>query len=110
MVFDYYTFKVEIKNVKFTSDEGIVFPKTAIISFIADDQEVVSVEKFGHITTEEIYKKIETGKALNLNHCYVKNFSLSIYRDNRNLDKKKYIKLRGFSARHSFFDSKPVQN
>ncbi len=106
MIFDYFTFKVEIKNVKFTSDEGIVFPKTAIISFIAENLEVISIDLLGHITSEEIYKKIEIGEALNLNHCYVKNFSLSIYRDNRNLDKNEYIKLKGLSARHSFFDSK----
>jgi hypothetical protein len=106
MVFNYFTFKVEIKNVKYTSEEGIIFPKTAIITFIAEDQEVISVELFGHTDIDAIYRKIDNGEPINLNYCYVNNFSLSVYRSNKNLAAKEDIKLSNFSAHHSFFESK----
>ena len=106
MILNYPYFKVEIKNVKFTTDEGVVFPKTAIVSFLLANQAISSTDLFGYIETEEIYRMIGNNEPINLDHCYIKNFSLSIYRSQHNLDKKEYIRIKQLSANHSFFDSK----
>jgi len=106
MVFHYSDFKVEIKNLKFTSDDGNRFPKTAIINFLDKAGKVSSVELMGYIPTEDIYDKIKRLDPINLDYCYVHNFSLSLYRDRNNLDKKSIIQLPEFSARNAFFDSK----
>ncbi len=106
MVVNYPDYKVEIKNLKFTADDGRILPKTAIISILNADNNVTSVELLGHMDTDEIYHKIEKGEALNLDHCYINNFSLTLFRDQRNLEKKSFVKIRSFSAQHAFFDSK----
>ena len=62
MILDYPYFKVEIKNTKFSSDAGVVFPKTAIISFLLANQTVSSVEQYGYIETEEIYRMINNNQ------------------------------------------------
>ena len=106
MNFNYQKFKVEIKNLKFTSDEGQIYPKTAIVTFLDEFGGQSSVELFGHMATEEIYKKIEENKPLVLDHCYITNFSLSIYREKHKLDEKARVSLPEFSAHHAFFDTK----
>lgn len=105
MIFNYSYYKVEITNEKFTADNGTVLPKTAIVSFLLENHEVLSVESFGYIDIEKIFQMIDNQENINLDHCYVKDFSLSIYRSQRNLDKKEYITLHEFSAQHTFFDS-----
>jgi len=106
MFSNYSSFIVEIKNIKFITDESVVIQKTAIITFHDLEKKKSSMELLGYIDTEEIYKLIDKKKPINLNHCYVSNFSLSNYRNLRNLGKKEYLKLFGFSARNAFFDSK----
>ncbi len=106
MIQDYPYFKVEIKNSKFSSDEGVVFPKTAIISFLMTNQAVSSVEQYGYMETEEIYRMINSNQPVNLDHCYIKDFSLSVYRTLNKLEKKDHVIIHSFSARNSFFDSK----
>ncbi len=106
MILDYPYFKVEIKNSKFSSDAGVVFPKTAIVSFLLANQTVSSVEQYGYMETEEIYRMIKNNQPVNLDHCYIKDFSLSVYRTLNKLEKKDYVPIQSFSANHSFFDSK----
>jgi len=108
MILDYPYFKVEIKNDQFSSDAGVVFPKTVIVSYLLANQAVSSTERFGYIETEEIYRMIRDKKAINLDHCYIKDFSLSDYRSRQNIDKKEYVRIRHLSACHAFFDSKYV--
>ncbi|UCG28428.1 MAG: two pore domain potassium channel family protein [Bacteroidales bacterium] len=106
MILNYPSFKVEVKNIKFKTDEGVVLPKTAIVSFLMENREVSSVELYGHIDTEDIYRMIENGEPVNLDYCYIQDLSLSVYRSQRNLDRKAYVRIGNFSARHAFFDAK----
>ena len=105
--FHYPGFKVEIKNLKFITEDGIRLPKTAIISFLDDNNNVTGVEILGHLDNESIYKKIASGEPVILDYCYIHNFSLSDYRHQNGMDKKARVALPSFSARHAFFDSKP---
>ena len=106
MILDYPYFKVEILNEKFTTDKGIVLPKTAVISYLLANQAVSSVENFGYIETEEIYRMIGNNESIILDHCYIKNFSLAVFRKQHNLEKKEYVQFNQLSACHCFFDSK----
>jgi hypothetical protein len=106
MVFDYSLFKVEIKNVKFTTDRGLVLPKTAVVSFLSRNQDIMTVEEFGYIETDEIYQMIKNQEPIILDHCYIKDFSLTDYRNENKLEKKSFVLLKEFSVQSSFFDSK----
>lgn len=60
----------------------------------------------GYRTAKEVYKMIDNNN-INLNECYVKDFSLKEYRKgNSKYFKNKYVELNNFSAREAFFDGK----
>ncbi|MBA3665989.1 MAG: two pore domain potassium channel family protein [Bacteroidetes bacterium] len=80
------------------------YERTAVVSFFDENNKKVTVQKYGIITGDDIFKKIDEGEALNLNHAYVKNFSLTNYRTNKGFDDHVYIHLKNFSAKKSFFD------
>jgi len=105
MIPGYLSFKVDIKNLKFTSDSGRVFPKTAILSFVIPGKMKPVVELLGYIDEDQVFEWIDHKEALVLDQCYISKFSLSDYRSSRALEKKEYVELRGFSAKKAFFDS-----
>lgn len=108
MIPEYTSFKVDIKKLKFTTDEGIRFPKTAIVSFIVPGKNQPVVELFGYVDEEEVYGWIDEGKPVVLDNCYIPKFSLAEFRALRKLSPKEKVVINGFSARNAFFDT-PVQ-
>lgn len=97
--------RVEIKNLKFISEEGITFPKTAILSITVPGHTNPIVELLGYRSVEELYKCIDEGLPIVLDQCYINKFSLLDYRQLRKLDSKQVVTINGFSAKHAFFDS-----
>ncbi len=106
MIREYFNYKVKIKNSKFTTEAGLTLPNSVNISFFDENKKEIEFVELGYIDTEEIYNLIDNNKPINLDNCYIENFSLSAYRKSRLLEKDQYVKLPGFSARNSFFDSK----
>lgn len=78
--------------------------QTAVISFFSKNNKRVAVFKYGVCNNEIIYNKIEKGENINLNNCYLKDFSISEYRKKRNLENHAIVKLINFSAKEAFFD------
>ena len=92
-------YKVEIEDKPMRS-----FSKTAIVSFFDESDKKVVVFKYGVITKEEIFEKINNGEDINLNGAYVYNFSLTDYRVDKGFDDSVHIPLKNFSAKKAFFD------
>ncbi len=105
MITDYHSYKVEIKDIPFTTQGGKVREKTALLSFFNKIGDLISFEEFGFIETRHIYDMIEEGEELNLDYCYVHNFSLTAYRRYAILEKKVEVEIKGFSAKNAFFES-----
>lgn len=103
MIPGHSTYKVEIKKLKFETDSGHTFPGTALIHFQVVGREKPLVELMGHLDEKEIYKAIDRGEVLNLDHCYIEKFSLRDYRLTRNLEENAKVVLKGFTARNSLF-------
>lgn len=99
----YSSYRVEIKKIKFVSDKGFQYPRTAIISFLDSNNEEISTELLGYIETTEIYAAIDQGKDIILDNCYIEDFSLAVYRQQKNIGRKEYVHLKNFSAQNSFF-------
>jgi|WetSurMetagenome_2_1015567.scaffolds.fasta_scaffold00001_134 hypothetical protein len=106
MTTGYSDYRVEIKNAKFTSDDGRTCPKTAIITLLSQDKKEIATELFGVIDIESVYNLIKEEKDINLDNLYVSDFSLSSFRRHNNLEKKSRVKIKSFSARNAFFESK----
>lgn len=78
-------------------------PKTVMVR-TSDNGLPAEEHEFGWVDPEEIYKKIIAGEVIDLNGCYVKNFSLSVLREQQKLDAREYLDIAGFSAKGAFFD------
>ena len=105
MIPGYKSFQVEIKHLKFTTSDGFTYRKTAIVTFEVERRTKPLVELLGYMDEEDIYEVIDRGEPVILDQCYIARFSLENYRSARKLDKKHEVKLAGFRARNSFFDS-----
>jgi hypothetical protein len=92
-------YEVEILDRPFQS-----YSQTAMISFFDENSKKAAVYRFGVVTAEEVFEKIDRNEPVNLNNAYLKNFSLTDYRTNKGLDDHVYIPLRNFSAKKAFFD------
>ncbi len=104
----YSSYKVEKKNIRFFADDGRIYSKTVIITFYDSKGDELSTELLGSFDNEHIYSLIDKGEAINLDNCYVEDFSLSVYRQSKGMAKKDHVKLCGFSAREAFFESHRV--
>ncbi len=105
MEHNFSAYNVEIKNLKYITDDGRKFPRTAIVTFFDTRGEEIGTELFGNLDTGDIYSMIRDGSDLNLDNCYIGDLSLSLYRQHNGLDKKEYVTLNGFSARNTFFEA-----
>ncbi len=103
MVPGHSSFSVEIKKLKFITEEGKKFPCTALIKFHMDGKDKPLVELMGYMGEKEIYNAIDKGEELNLDYCYIDKFSLRDYRLLRNLDSREVVNIKGFTARNSLF-------
>lgn len=102
MIQGYQSYKVEVKNLKFTTDEGIRHPRTAIITFLLEDGHTTRVELMGYRDQDEIFEMIGKEEALNLDHCYINHLSLPAYRRVNGMEETEEVVLKDFTARHSF--------
>jgi len=106
MINNFFNYKVKIKDTPFVTESGIKYQTTAAISFLDENKKEIAYIELGFIDCEDIYQLIDKEKAINIDECYVENFSLEDYRTSRNIEKKTFIKLHQFSAFNTFFDSR----
>ena len=97
-------FKVEIIAQPMTTAEGTTFEKTVLVNLFNDSGKKIEVLEYAWMDKNEIFRLIENEQDINLNNCYVKDFSLSEYRNSKGLSERSVIKLQSFSARRTFFD------
>jgi hypothetical protein len=103
-------FTVEIQDQRFTTGDGQKFRKKAILAFTTPEGHQEFIRELGYRGAEEIYQAIHKGESLNLDHSYIDHISLTDYREKFGLDKKEYVLIQNFSARHAFFDcKKPIE-
>ena len=60
---EFSAFNIEIKNLRFTTDDGLNYPKTVILSFISPN---------GHSEYVEVLGYLDKGQALILDNCLIK--------------------------------------
>ncbi|MDA3892390.1 MAG: potassium channel family protein [Salinivirgaceae bacterium] len=101
----FHSYSVKIVDKTFTADKDVFYPQTAVVSFYNIQGQMLFAEDYGHLPTDQIYDLIEKSELVDLDYCYVKNFSFTAYRRTHILQKKDTVKLKSLSARHAFFDS-----
>lgn len=110
MFADFVNFKIKVLPKEFISKSGRHYPQTASVSFFGNNKKVNRIVELAYIEPEEVYLRIDRGEEVNLDNCYVPNFSLSDYRKSRQLAEETLVILNDFSAEETFFDSKIVSD
>lgn len=106
MTREYSNYRVSVKDVRFIADDGRTFPRTAIISYLNKKGEELRENHFGVPDIRSLHEMISSGSDLNLDNCYIQDFSLSAFRRFSGMEKKQPVMLKNFSARNAFFESK----
>ena len=98
-------FEVEILDKPYVFSEERTYAQTARIAFIDTSENVLKKTEYAVVPVEDIYVKIEKGEDINLDNCYVNNFSLSKYRKNKELASNASVSIQNFSAEKAFFEA-----
>ncbi len=101
---NYLSFKTEIVDKPFNTGTKQL-TQTARVTFIDDIENVQNTKEYGVVEADAIYDIIKAGEALELNNCYIKNFSLNAYRDKFDLKGMSPVILSNFSALNAFFEA-----
>lgn len=97
------TYEIETLDVEFTH-AGQTTASTVIIRKYRKKKKIRTV-RYGLKDKDEIYQDIQAGRPINLDRCYVKNFSLVEYRKIYGKADEEQTFLPAFSAQGTFFDA-----
>lgn len=97
-----YLTHLEIIDKEYITEDGKKIPQTAELSFVKNSG-ITEVQTFGYYSQDDLFKMIDNNEPINLDECYVADFSLSYYRKERKMDKEAPVILNGFSAKKTFF-------
>ncbi len=110
MISEFSTYKTKIKYKEFTNSSGVKFENTVAITFYDGYKKEIYYQEFGFASTEEIYNKIKNSENINIDDCYIENFSLEEFRTNNQIAENEVVKLANFSAINSVFESQFITN
>jgi hypothetical protein len=104
-----FSFNVEIIDKPFDTGSQIC-AQTARVLFIDNQANLQLTYEYGVLDKEEIYKLIDAKASINIDLCYVYNFSLCDYRHSRGLSDIDRVELVNFSAKKAFFEADEINN
>jgi len=106
-----YFNKFTIKKTKQSSEnENVIIDNSILVSFFDNDGKLIEKLTFAEISAIEIYKKIENKESINIDNCFIEDFSLTQYRKYANLKENEKIIINKFSAANSFFYNSNEEN
>jgi hypothetical protein len=104
-----FSFNVKIINKQFDTGSRIC-SQTARVLFVDNQSNVQLIYEYGVFDKEEIYKMIDNKASINIDLCFVYNFSLCEYRNSRGLSDTDRVELVNFSAQKTFFEADETNN
>jgi len=99
-----FSFNIDISDKEFNTGH-IVTKKTARITFVDNHENIQQITEYGVVDKQLVYNSIKQGLEINLDKCYVNNFSLCEYRQMNNIQDVDRVELLNFSADYAFFEA-----
>ena len=96
------TYKIEVINEPFSFEDNETELTVIVKTFV--ENKLVSKTRYGYVSKEEVYEKLKNNQSINLDRCYVKDFSISEYKKSIDYEELTHIELNEFRAQNSFFD------
>ncbi len=97
-------YKPRIVEKPFEIEGTVLSDQTVIVSRKRDGKHKTPY-KYAFIHKETVYDWIKEGKAVNLDHCYVADFSLEEYRKREGMGDRDFVDIVEWSSKEAFFDS-----
>jgi Ion channel len=95
-------YEIEILNESISVGDHQYNKSVKIVEFYA--QKKIKERYLAWVDVSTLFDKIDAGNKIELDNCYVKNFSISEYRRTRKMEEKAEVVIHGLSAKNSFFD------
>jgi len=105
MITEFSTYKTKIKHREFENSAGIKFESTVAITFYDNYKKEILYRELGFVSAEEIYTKITNKESINIDECYIENFSLKEYKKANNLADTETVSIIDFSAKDAIFEA-----
>ncbi|MCB0584644.1 MAG: two pore domain potassium channel family protein, partial [Phaeodactylibacter sp.] len=99
-------YNVKKTDKPFLLPNGEALPQTAAVSLLRENGEVISTLELGVVDPEKLYEQIAQRQAVNLDKCYIENFSMAVFREKRGIKNSQFLDLNEFIATNSVFHSK----
>ena len=98
-------YHIKKKDQPFSLPNGETVAQTAIVTFETETAESITTLELGVIDPEYLYARIEKNQPIDLDRCYIENFSLVAFRKSRNLKANHFLDMNRFCLTNSVFDS-----
>lgn len=95
-------YEIEILDQPIDFGEKHYDKSVKVVEFYA--QKKIREQYLAFVAKEDVYDLIEAGKPIELDNCYIKDFSIFEYRQLRKLEDKSEVEIQGLSAKSAFFD------
>lgn len=105
MVSEFSSYKVKIREVEFINSSGRTFTHTAAVSFLDKNRKELFYTELGYIDANKIYELINSNEIINIDECYIEEFSLSKYRSINKMGPEELVPVNSLSAKNAIFDS-----
>jgi len=105
MVGIFSKYSVKKTDKKFSLPDGEVLSQTAIVSFLKENDEIISTLELGIVDVERLCERIVNAEAINLENCYIENFSLEAFRKGKKLKPHQLLEVNGLVIKNSVFYS-----
>ena len=96
------TYHIEVLEDSFQFEDNSCKQTVIVKTFV--ENKLVTKTKYGLVEKETIYECLKNGESINLNRCYVKDFSISEYKKLIDFEELTHIELTNFIAENAFFD------
>lgn len=89
---------------------GVNYEGTARISFRDATKNLIEKVKKPVVTADQLYEMIHAGDEINIEGCFVQNFSILDYRKKYDLSESELVSLVNFNAANSLFEADKTVN
>ena len=105
MISNYFSVRTQIMEKPFIDESGNSYPRSVMLFFCDQFGKELDNRVLGYLELEEIYDRIDKTNEISLTNCYVKGFSITVFRRTRLLKKTDVVKIKSIQARNAFFES-----
>ncbi len=110
MIPHFSTYKIKVKDKEFISPEGTTFSHTAILTFFDENHKEVHYHEMAYIDVQVVYDAITQKLPINVDYCFIENFSIEFYRKNLGIEAETLIEILDFSAKNAIFESNLIND